>query len=64
MMGYPQLPITLEADNVHVMKLWVDESFDMHLEMKSKKTSTMYLGKGSIHSTSIKKAKYKDLYRI
>jgi len=48
----PKLALTLEADNTHVIKWWVDASFAVHPDMKSHTGATMLLGKGSIYSTS------------
>jgi hypothetical protein len=28
-------PLTLEADDTHVVKWWIDASFTVHLDMKS-----------------------------
>jgi hypothetical protein len=30
-----ELPLSLEADNAHIIKWWVDASFAVHLDMKS-----------------------------
>lgn len=49
---YPTLPLTLEADDAHVIKWWVDASFAVHPDMKSHTGATMSMGKGSVHSTS------------
>ena len=48
--GAPDLALTLEADNMHVIKWWVDASFAVHTDMKSHTGGTMSLGKGSIYS--------------
>jgi hypothetical protein len=46
------LPLTLEADDTHVVKCWVDASFAVHPDMKSHTRATMLLGKGSAYSRS------------
>ena len=48
----PDLYLTLEADDLQVMKWWVDASFAVHNDMRSHTGATMSLGKGSIYSTS------------
>lgn len=50
----PKLPLTLEADNTHVVKWWVDASFAVHPDMKSHTGATMSMGKGSVYSTSVR----------
>jgi hypothetical protein len=46
------LPLTLEADDMHVVKWWVDASFAVHPDMKSHTGATMSLGKGAAYSRS------------
>jgi hypothetical protein len=46
------LCLTLEADNLQVIKWWVDASFAVHRDMRSHTGATMSLGKGSIYSAS------------
>jgi hypothetical protein len=46
------LPLTMEADDLHVVKWWVDASFGVHPDMKSHTGATMSLGKGAIYSRS------------
>jgi hypothetical protein len=46
------LPLTLEADEMHVVKWWVDASFAVNLDMKSHTSATMSLGKGAAYSRS------------
>lgn len=46
--------LTLEANNVHMIKWWVDASFDAHKDMTSHTGAVMSLGKGAFHSTSKK----------
>jgi hypothetical protein len=50
--GTPHLALTLEADNAHVVKWWIDSSFAVHRDMRSHTGGTMSLGKGSVYSTS------------
>jgi hypothetical protein len=49
---YPILPLTLEADDTHLVKWWVDASFAVHPDMRSHTGGTMSMGKGSIYSAS------------
>jgi hypothetical protein len=44
--------LTLEADNVSVVKWWVDASYAVHADMRSHTGATMSLGKGAIYGTS------------
>ena len=46
------MSLTLEADDLRVVKWWVDGSFAVHPDMKSHTGATMTLGKGSPYSTS------------
>ena len=46
------LPLTLEADNAHIVKWWVDASFAVHPDMKSHTGGMMSLGKGAAYGTS------------
>jgi hypothetical protein len=48
------LALALEADNPQMIKWWVDASFAAHRDMRSHAGGTMSLGKGSIHSTSVR----------
>jgi hypothetical protein len=48
----PDLPLTLEANDVQIVKWWVDASYGVHPDMCSHTGSTMSLGKGSTFSTS------------
>jgi hypothetical protein len=50
--GSLDLLLTLEADDVRVIKWWVDASYAVHPDMKSHTGGTMSLGKGSIYSAS------------
>ena len=44
--------LTLEADNLQVIKWWVDASFAVHPDMRSHTGGCMSLGKGAIYGTS------------
>jgi hypothetical protein len=46
--------LTLEADNLQVVKWWVDASYAVHPDMKSHTGATMTLGKGSVYSASVR----------
>jgi hypothetical protein len=48
------LCLTLEADNLQVIKWWIDASFAVHRDMRSHTGGTMSLGKGSVYSTSVR----------
>jgi hypothetical protein len=48
----PDMALTLEGDDAHIVKWWVDASFAVHTDMKSHTGGTMSLGKGSVYSTS------------
>jgi hypothetical protein len=48
----PKLYLTLEADDTHIVKWWIDASFAVHKDMKSHTGGTMSLGKGSAYSAS------------
>ena len=50
--AFPELPLTLECDNLHMIRWWIDASFAVHNDMKSHTGGTMSLGKGSVFSTS------------
>jgi hypothetical protein len=50
--GTPNLPLTLEADDTHIIKWWVDASFAVHKDMRSHTGGTLSLGKGSLYSAS------------
>ena len=52
--GTSDLALTLEADDTHIIKWWVDASFAIHPDMKSHTGGTMMLGKGAIYGTSTK----------
>ena len=44
-----RLPLTLEADNLHLVKWWVDGAFAVHADMRSHTGGAMSLGKGVIY---------------
>jgi hypothetical protein len=46
------MPLTLQANNLHTIQWWVDGAFAVHNDMKSHTGITMSLGKGSIYSSS------------
>lgn len=48
------LGLTLEADNTHVVKWWVDAAFAIHADMRSQTGGAMSMGKGMAYSTSIR----------
>jgi hypothetical protein len=50
--GCIDLLLTLEADNVRVIKWWVDASYAVHPDMKGHTGGTMSMGKGSVYSAS------------
>jgi hypothetical protein len=50
--GTINMPLTLEADNMSVIKWWVDASYAVHPDMKSHTGGTMSLGKGTVYNTS------------
>jgi hypothetical protein len=50
--GSVYMPLTLEADDVNVIKWWADASFAVHPDMKSHTGGMMTLGKGAIYGTS------------
>jgi hypothetical protein len=50
--GTANMPLVLEADNMNMMKWWVDASFAVHPDMKSHTGGAMSLGRGAVHGTS------------
>jgi hypothetical protein len=44
----------LEADDLQVIKWWVDASFAVHKDMQSHTGETILLGKCSVYSTSVR----------
>jgi hypothetical protein len=49
-----KLALTLEADDLRMIKWWIDASFAVHKDMRSHTGGTMSLGKGSVYSTSVR----------
>ena len=52
--GTEELVLTLEADNMDVIKWWADGAFAVHDDFKSHTGGLMMLGKGAAYSTSTK----------
>ena len=50
--GTELLPLTLEADDTHVMRWWVDASFAVHPDMKGHTGGVLSMGKGAVYGTS------------
>jgi hypothetical protein len=50
--GTLYMPLVLEADNVRLIKWWVDASFAVHPDMKSHTGGAMSLGRGTMYGTS------------
>jgi hypothetical protein len=50
--GTINLPLILEADNLHIIKWWVDASYAVYPDMKSHTGGMMTLGKGATYGTS------------
>ena len=46
------LPLTLEADDLHLIHWWIDGAFATHRDMRSHTGGAMSLGKGVIYGTS------------
>jgi hypothetical protein len=46
------MPLTLEADKLNVLKWWVDASYAVHPDMRSHTGGAMSLGKGVVFGTS------------
>jgi hypothetical protein len=46
--------LTLEADNLSVVKWWVDALYAVHADMRSHTGASMSLGKGAIYGTSMR----------
>jgi hypothetical protein len=47
-----KMVLTLEADNLNVIKWWADGSFAVHPDMRSHTGGAMSLGKGAVYGTS------------
>ena len=54
MMGMPKLPLNLQADRANLAKWWVDATCAVHPDCRSHTVGTLSLGKGDLHSASIK----------
>ena len=52
--GSAELELTLEAENMNVIKWWADGAFAVHDDYKSHTGGVMMLGKGAVYSTSTK----------
>eukprot|EP00957_Ditylum_brightwellii_P115799 8832630-Ditylum_brightwellii.AAC.1 len=50
--GTIDITLKLTADNLTVVKWWVDGVYAVHKDMKSHAGDTMTLGKGSVYSMS------------
>ena len=46
------MPLTLEADNLQVIKWWIDGAFATHRDMHSHIAGALSLGKGVITGVS------------
>jgi hypothetical protein len=52
--GTPDLPLTLEAGDMSILKWWIDASFVTHVDMKSHTGVMLTLGKGAAYAASTK----------
>jgi hypothetical protein len=50
--GTPDLPLTLEAGDMSILKWWIDASFATHADMKSHTGVMLTLGKGAAYAAS------------
>lgn len=50
--GSNHFELTIEADNSHVVKWWVDATFAVSCDMKGHSGGVMSLGKGTLYSSS------------
>ena len=46
------MPLTLEADNLQLVKWWIDGAFATHWDMRSHTGGALSLGKGGITGVS------------
>ena len=53
LMWYREMPLTIEADNTHVVKWWFDAEFAVHSFMKSHTLVIISLVKVKIYSTLV-----------
>lgn len=51
--GSRLLALTLEADNVHFVKWWVDAAFAVTSDMQSQSGGMMTLGRDSLYCSSL-----------
>ena len=61
--GAPNLALTLEADDMHIIKWWVDASFTVHPDMKSH-TGGTHLGNGSVYYCTLLPLIIKSTQRV
>jgi hypothetical protein len=52
--GTPNLPLTLKAGDMSILKWWIDASFATHADMKSHTGVMLTLGKGAAYAASTK----------
>ena len=52
--GTSTLPLTLEADDSHIVNWWVDATFAVTSDMKSQTGGAMSMGKGAVYSASLR----------
>jgi hypothetical protein len=52
--GTPDLPLTLKAGDMSILKWWIDASFATHADMKSHTGVMLTLGKGAAYAASTK----------
>lgn len=52
--GIRELTLTLESDDSHTVKWWVDAAFSMAKDMRSQSGGVMTLGKGALYSSSLR----------
>jgi hypothetical protein len=50
--GCPDLPLTIEADDMQMLRWWVDGSFTVHPDMKSHTGTVMSIGKATQYASS------------
>jgi precorrin-2 methylase len=55
------MPLTLEATSMEVVKWWIDAAFAVHPDLKSHTGGAMSLGKGVVYDTP--KAEHQELNR-
>ena len=57
------MPLVLGADNLNIIKWWVDASYAVHDDMNRHTGAIMSLGRRSVLSMPKIKTKHKDLHR-